>query len=200
MSLDLEQQLRFYGAYHSNPINVAIHMTCVPLILMTGLMLASNSPNLSTPEWFPSFPINLGTVAAFLYSSFYLLMEPVAGGLSFPLIMAWTVYSNRLLDVYGASANYWAIAVQVVTWVAQFIGHGMFEGRAPALLDNLVQALVLAPFFVWMAMLFALGYRPELKARLDKAIAEEVKKFRETKSANGNTNGKAKRMARRLEH
>lgn len=26
-------QLTFYGAYHNNPINVAIHIVCVPLIL-----------------------------------------------------------------------------------------------------------------------------------------------------------------------
>lgn len=26
-----------------------------------------------------------------------------------------------------------------MSWIAQFIGHGAFEGRAPALLDNLLQ-------------------------------------------------------------
>lgn len=59
-----------------------------------------------------------------------------------------------------------------LAWIAQFIGHGVFEHRAPALLDNLVQgeafiessrggivdqlaALVLAPFFVHLEALFA---------------------------------------------
>jgi uncharacterized membrane protein YGL010W len=79
--------------------------------------------------------------------------------------------------------------------VAQFIGHGVFEGRAPALLDNLVQALFQAPFFVWLEVLFMFGYRPELKARLDTAIQKDVKKFQEdaaAKKANGLTNGQAK--------
>lgn len=31
-----------------------------------------------------------------------------------------------------------AIIIQVVSWVAQFLGHGLAEGRAPALLDNIV--------------------------------------------------------------
>lgn len=31
-----------------------------------------------------------------------------------------------------------AIIVQVVSWIAQFLGHGLAEGRAPALLDNIV--------------------------------------------------------------
>lgn len=54
----------------------------------------------------------------------------------------------------------------------------MFEGRAPALLDNLVQALFLAPFFVWMEVLFWCGYRPELKGRLDRAVEREIEKWR----------------------
>jgi 2-hydroxy fatty acid dioxygenase len=32
--------------------------------------------------------------------------------------------------------------------VAQFVGHGVFEGRQPALLDNLFQAFFMAPIFV----------------------------------------------------
>lgn len=37
---------------------------------------------------------------------------------------------------------------QVACWVAQFVGHGVFEKRAPALLDNLFQAIFMAPLFV----------------------------------------------------
>jgi uncharacterized membrane protein YGL010W len=148
---------------------------------------ASNTPNASLPSWFPqSLPINLGTTAAFLYSALYLLMEPVAGSLLLPLIMSGTLYANHLLSIYGATANQWAIGVHVFSWIAQFIGHGKFEGRAPALLDNLAQALFLAPFFVWMKILFWLGYRPELKKRLDRAVEGEIRKFREQKEQANN--------------
>ena len=128
---------------------------------------------------FASFPVNLGTITSIVYSLLYILMEPVAGTLIAPLIVGGTAYSNHLLAEYGADANKWAIAIHVVSWILQFIGHGKFEGRAPALLDNLVQALFLAPFFVWFEILFYLGYRPELKARLNKGIEAEIKKFRE---------------------
>lgn len=37
---------------------------------------------------------------------------------------------------------------QVACWVAQFVGHGVFEGRRPALLDNVAQAFFMAPVFV----------------------------------------------------
>lgn len=124
-------------------------------------------------------------------------MEPVAGGMLAPLMLAGTAYANHLTSTYGQTANYWALGLHVTSWVAQFIGHGVFEGRAPALMDNLVQAFFLAPFFVWMELLFLLGYRPELKSRLDKAVEKEVQRYRQSKGQSngiipsGKANGKA---------
>jgi uncharacterized membrane protein YGL010W len=86
------------------------------------------------------------------------------------------------------ATNRWAIAINIVSWILQFIGHGKFEGRAPALLDNLFQAVFLAPLFVWLELLFKLGYRPELKSRVDTAVEIEVAKFRAKKAQK---NGKA---------
>ena len=119
-------------------------------------------------------------------------MEPVAGGLLAPLLLAGTAYSDYLTTTYGAIANYWAVGIFMSSWVAQFIGHGVFEGRAPAVLDNLIQALVLAPFFVWMEILFFIGYRPELKSRVDYAVEKEVERYRMShRQSNGfMTNGK----------
>jgi uncharacterized membrane protein YGL010W len=130
-------------------------------------------------------PANLGTIVASLYSTLYVLMEPVAGGMLAPLLLAATAYANHLTSTYGMTANYYAIGLHIFAWVAQFVGHGIFEGRAPALLDNLVQALFLAPFFVWLEVLFFLGYRPELKARLDQSVAKEVAKHKASKISNG---------------
>lgn len=56
------------------------------------------------------------------------------------------------------------------------------------MLDNLVQALFLAPFFVWFELLFMLGYRPDLKKRLNKAVETEIQKFNAKK---GQSNGSA---------
>ncbi|KAF4555375.1 Hypothetical protein D9617_2g053310 [Elsinoe fawcettii] len=187
MALNLEKQLQFYGSYHHNPVNVAIHITCVPMILMTAFLFGTNTPSIPIPEWLtvPNLPPNAGTIACVIYASLYLLMEPVAGAMLAPLLLGGTAAANYLTTNYGATANNWAIALHVFSWIAQFVGHGVFEGRAPALLDNLVQAFFLAPFFVWLEILFSLGYRPELKSRLDIAVAKKVKDFRESK-ANGN--------------
>lgn len=142
------------------------------------------------PPWLtvPNLPLNLGTITAIGYSAFYMLLEPVAGTILFPLIMTWTAFANHLTTTYSPTANYAAIAVEVISWVAQFVGHGVFEGRAPALLDNLVQALVLAPFFVFMELMFMLGYRPELRARVEKNVEKELARLKAQKALK---NGKA---------
>jgi uncharacterized membrane protein YGL010W len=81
--------------------------------------------------------------------------------------------------------------VEIFAWVAQFVGHGIYEGRAPALLDNLVQALVLAPFFVFMEILFKCGYRPELQKRVNDAVEKEIRKFKAEKPNGAVKNGKS---------
>ncbi|KAI9651037.1 hypothetical protein NHQ30_001074 [Ciborinia camelliae] len=219
MSLNLEKQLTFYGAYHHNPTNVLIHMTCVPLILATSLFLVwfrtlrdfingddvvfiltvfqqcSNSPTLiPLPSWLtiPNLPLNFSTIGSIFYSGFYILLEPVAGSILLPFIIGWTAFSNHILATSSnvTLANQVAGAVFVVSWIMQFIGHGSFEKRAPALLDNLVQALVLAPFFVFMELLFIFGYRPELQKRIDAAVEKEIAKFKAEKSNGALKNGK----------
>jgi len=189
MSLNLEKQLCFYGAYHHNTTNVKIHMLFVPTILAASLLLGTNSPTLiPLPSWLsiPNLPLNLGTIAAIGYSAFYILLEPVAGSVLLPLIIGWTAYANHITANYSPLSNKIAIGVEIVAWIAQFVGHGVFEGRAPALLDNLVQALVLAPFFVFMELLFMFGYRPELQKRVNQGVEKELEKLNSAK------NGKAK--------
>jgi uncharacterized membrane protein YGL010W len=136
------------------------------------------------PSWLtvPNLPLNAGTIGAIFYSGFYILLEPVAGTVLLPLIIGWTAFSNYLTDNYKYNANAWAVAIEIFAWVAQFVGHGVYEGRVPALLDNLLQALVLAPFFVFMELLFKFGYRPELQKRVNDAVVKEIKKFKAEKA------------------
>ncbi|KAK0613000.1 hypothetical protein B0T17DRAFT_460893, partial [Bombardia bombarda] len=185
MSLDLEKQLTFYGAYHANSVNVFIHVVCVPLILFSAFEVASNfGPFLSLPSWLqvPYLDANLGTFAALTWGGLYVLLEPVAGTALALICLAAAAGTNYLRIAYPAVATQAAIAVHVACWLLQFLGHGKFEGRAPALLDNLFQAIFLAPLFVWLEVLFTIGYRPELKARVDKAVTAEVAKFRARKA------------------
>ena len=35
----------------------------------------------------------------------------------------------------------------IFSWIMQFIGHGIFEGNRPALMDSIKQAFLMAPLF-----------------------------------------------------
>jgi len=63
-----------------------------------------------------------------------------------------------------ASAWIWFGAFFVGGWILQLVGH-VFEGRKPALTDNLFQIFV-APIFLCAELFFALGYKPKLHAEL----------------------------------
>lgn len=95
---------------------------------------------------------------------------------------------NYLYSVDPQTATVVAGGVFVVAWILQFLGHGKFEGRAPALLDNLTQALFLAPLFVWLELLFYFGYRKELQERVNEKVAKNVAEFKAQKVKK---NGKA---------
>ncbi len=90
------------------------------------------------------------------------------------------LYAQHLYENVPGSMNL-AILIHIVCWLAQFVGHGAFEKRAPALLDNLVQALLLAPLFVFMEILFSLGYKPELRKKFEANVAEALKNINKNK-------------------
>lgn len=188
-AFDLKKNLIFYGAYHREPTNVAIHIACVPVLLATGFIFGTNTPTLPVP--LPrllqrlNLPLNLSTLAGTTYATLYLLLSPnLAGATIAPLVLSLSSLSNILHKRASASIplsirklNTIAITVHIVSWIAQFIGHGKFEGRKPALMDNLVQALFLAPLFVWYEVLFKLGVYKGLKKEVDAGIEDEVSKL-----------------------
>lgn len=64
--------------------------------------------------------------------------------------------------------------MHIVSWIAQFVGHGKYEGRKPALLDNLIQALGLAPLFVWYETLWRWGLMRKLEVEVKRGVEDEV--------------------------
>lgn len=183
-ALDVKHQLVFYGQYHSNKYNVAIHMVFVPIILWTTLIIQAHLP---WPDFLPkgtydilppylSFGWNWAVPFAAVYGAYYVVLEPVAGLLYLPLL------STMLLTATSLATTTWGLNMAAwlwfAAWIAQFAGHGLAEKRSPALLDNLVGALVLAPFFVHLEILFAFGYRPQFHKEIMNGVGVEIAKFR----------------------
>jgi uncharacterized membrane protein YGL010W len=127
-----------------------------------------------------SLPLNFGTTLALTYSTLYVILSPNIAGLSSgPLMIGVASLANRLTSTYNRSkVNTVAIALHLVSWIAQFVGHGKYEGRKPALVDNIAQALFLAPLFVWYEVLFKLGFYKRLQKEVEVGIEEEVRKIK----------------------
>lgn len=179
--LSLEHQMPFYGAYHSNPTNISIHMVFVPLILYTVFIFLSNTgPLLASNGVWPAFmpESNAATLLATLAIPGYIAMQPVAGLLTIPVVGAMVLSARYLTSTFGPKANWYGGAVHVLSWIMQFVGHGVYEGRKPALLDNIFQAFYLAPFFVFLEALFAFGWNKELEHKLEKLTAQRRSEVR----------------------
>ncbi|XP_054825272.1 2-hydroxy-palmitic acid dioxygenase mpo1-like [Prosopis cineraria] len=190
---DLEKHLAFYGAYHSNPMNIAIHTLFVWPIFFSALLilyfvpLFFNIPNVefSLFGYDVALVWNLGFVVALVYSVFYASLDLKAGSLAAVLCVHCWVASSFLACRLGFSLAWkLVLVVQLVCWTAQFIGHGVFEKRAPALLDNLVQALIMAPLFVLLEVLMSLfGYEPYpgFHSIVQEKIEADIKAWKENK-------------------
>jgi len=179
---NLEEQFTFYASYHHSTVNKIIHIICVWPILWSAFVLSEYIP-LEAPDRLSSVvavvhPLNITFVVTVYYAAVYLLMDKKAGLVGALLLLCCLVTARKFYltaaVIYGYPAWQIAVVVQIVCWIAQFLGHGAFEGRAPALFDNLMQALVMAPFFVLLEVLFLLGYRQEFQNKIWKKVEKEI--------------------------
>ncbi|KAI8462167.1 hypothetical protein BY996DRAFT_4572581 [Phakopsora pachyrhizi] len=202
---DLENQFEFYGQYHSNLINILTHIVCVPAIFFSAIVLVHSSqifpyteikslsfkvPELLIKTGFYGksgtyFDFNLSTIVSICYGVFFTILEPISGGTLCLLLVSAGHWSNLIYE--NSEDQSFLIRVTWIvfglSWILQFVGHGKFEKRAPALIDNLFQSLVLAVLFVWLEVWFYFGYRPELRNRLKLKIDRAILEYRSRKSS-----------------
>lgn len=177
---DLEEHLAFYRSYHFNKVNVAIHLGCIPVILLSTItFFAPKTLGLSNPY------INVGSILAWTYGAYYALLDWKCGLPAFAILTTYAYNIDKfylgMSDADQSGFIKYTIGIHVMAWLAQFYGHGVHEKRAPALLDNLLQALVLAPFFVVFEVAFYLGLRMDLKKRMDNTAGKLLREFRKSK-------------------
>ena len=135
---EVDRWLGNYSEDHRNSTNILIHWICVPLILWTAIALL----------WVVPVPAALGRaglwagVAMFFALSFYLrLSRPLGFGMLAAFVVL-GVITEMLYRALGATQLLWlAIAVFVIAWIAQFVGHHI-EGRRPAFFTDLVYLLI----------------------------------------------------------
>jgi uncharacterized membrane protein YGL010W len=102
--------------------------------------------------------------AAVVLIYYFVLDVPLA--LAMLVITGALVWLGHQIAQLGSMAGWsWFAALFVGGWILQLVGH-VFEGRKPALADNLFQIFV-APIFLAAEVFFALGYKPELRQRVN---------------------------------
>lgn len=112
-------------------------------------------------------PINICFIVwSLMYPLSYIYIDLIAGISWIPLAIITWFTANYLFEIYSFET---LLIIFVISWIAQFLSHGLIEERRPALLDSLYESIVLAPFF-WHfeILLFPLGLYKEEKKQIFK--------------------------------
>lgn len=135
----LAQWFEEYGDSHRHPLNKRLHWVCVPLIVF-AVICALACIRAGDPV------LNTATVAGVLALLFYArLSRPLALGMLpvFALMYAGALLLQR---AYGGDLIWIALAIFVVSWIGQFVGH-RYERRQPSFFKDL-QFLLIGPLWL----------------------------------------------------
>jgi uncharacterized membrane protein YGL010W len=156
----LEDQMAFYAAYHQDARNKATHFIGVPLIMLSLFIpLAWLSIDIG------GVTITAAMVLVAIVLAYYFVLD-LPLGLAMLVVNALLLWAGDRIAALGTAQGWaWFGVLFVGGWILQLVGH-VFEGRKPALADNLFQIFV-APIFLAAEVFFALGYKPELKKRIE---------------------------------
>jgi uncharacterized membrane protein YGL010W len=148
---------RYFASYsgdHQNATNQHIHVVAVPLILWSVVALIWCIPGpgtlMKTGIW-----AALAMFAAWMF--YYRLSRTL--GLGMLAVFFFCGCVCRLVESrFGLPALLWsAVAVFVLAWIAQFIGHKI-EGRKPSFLTDLTYLLI-GPVWVLSKLYRHLGWK-----------------------------------------
>ena len=163
----IEAQMATYAAYHQDARNKATHFIGVPVIVLALFIPLA---------WLRVDVGGIAISAAMLFAAavlvyYFILDVPLA--LAMLVVFALLAWAGEAIARLGAGPGWaWFAVLFIGGWILQLLGH-VYEGRRPALTDNLLQIFV-APIFLAAEVFFALGYKPALHA----AVQERARGMR----------------------
>ena len=165
----LEEQMSTYAAYHQDARNKATHFIGVPVIVLSLMIPLA---------WLRFEGISAAMVVTAVLLAYYLVLD-IWLGLAMCLVMGALLWLGQLMADQGALAGWiWFAVFFVGGWILQLVGH-VFEGRKPALADNLFQIFV-APIFLAAEIAFALGLRRDTRRRVEELSRRSADRVRQT--------------------
>ena len=151
-----ERQLATYASYHRDHRNRATHFVGIPAIVFSLL--------LALALWhfdIGGVPISGAWLIGVLAVAGWIALDAGIGIAMGLVTLAMILAVEWIVARYGAATAWWLFGLLFVGgWVFQLVGHG-FEGRRPALADNLFQAFI-GPMFLVAEIMIGLGLRPDL--------------------------------------
>jgi len=139
----IEFSLNEYGESHKNKTNIAIHAVAVPAIYFVTLGLLWCVP---TPEFLDYFNVTWAHVFIIPTLYYYFkLSGPI--GAAMTLLTIFSIAGVKLLERADISVLYFSIALFVVMWILQFVGHHI-EGKKPSFFKD-IQYLLIGPAWWW---------------------------------------------------
>lgn len=149
----LPQWLGQYSESHRNPRNKQIHWVCVPLIVWSVCALLWVVPMAWAGLPNGALAVLAGLLAlGFYFSLSWRLALWMAVYFALSLLLCWAIAA------LGSAVLLWsAVAVFVLAWIAQFIGHEI-EGKKPSFLVDLA-FLLIGPAWIAHALVRRLGGR-----------------------------------------
>ena len=156
----LEEQMAVYSAYHQNARNKATHFIGVPIIVLSLFIpLAWLRADIG------GVAVSAGMLLGAIVLAYYLALDLVLGA-AMVVVFALLLWIGEHIAALGAVPGWtWFAVLFVGGWILQLVGH-VYEGRRPALTDNLFQIFI-APIFLCAEVFFALGYRPQLRSAVE---------------------------------
>jgi uncharacterized membrane protein YGL010W len=131
MSPTLKAHFADYAAFHGTPGNKACHYVGIPLIVLAVLALLARVPLLALG----GYDVTLAEVALVAVTAYYLTLDAVLAAIMLAASVG-LLFLGRPLPVWVS------LALFVVGWIFQFIGHYVYEKRSPAFFRNLAHLLV----------------------------------------------------------
>ena len=134
-------ELTFYQSYHKNYYNQLIHVVGIPSIVW-AVFLYIHRIN----TWF-------GKGSTILYCLYMLKYYQVDKSRFLRIALFYYLLLRNSFNKYSSlnrnDSRNLAIKVFSFGWILQFIGHGLFEKKAPALLNGFTKSITIGPYFAY---------------------------------------------------
>jgi uncharacterized membrane protein YGL010W len=134
----LRQYFDEYASFHRDPLNKFLHYVGIPILTVTILALLAQVELRQINDW---LRIDLGILLWLFVSIWYLTLSPVLG-LLFSAVCLGLYFLTRDVNIW------WLWGAFVLGWILQFVGHAVYEKKAPAFLKNF-EHLFIGPLWVF---------------------------------------------------